>query len=756
MDGARHASARFAAAVGVVTSVMSSVPNRTVADFQPNVKPTLEVGPAAGPIDIDGRFDDAGWQGAAQATNFAEVNPGDRTEPPVQTDVWVTYDAANFYLAIKAHDDPRALRASLRDRDTIFQDDFVGIMIDTYGTAAWAYEIFVNALGVQGDLRMTTNGEDMSFDIVFDAESAITDDGFQVEVAIPFRSLRFPDKPVQTWRVQFWRTHPRDSRRQYAWSAIDRDEPCFMCQFGTLTGIRDVRPGGKLDLLPSVTTKQVGALQSSTDPRADFHNGGLDGDAELTARYAFNSSVAADLTLNPDFSQVESDAGQIDVNTTFALFFPERRPFFQEGSDLYDTWIDAVYTRTINDPTIAGKLTGRLASSSVGFFTARDERSPMMVPLEESTELAADAGKSYSNVGRFRHDLGDNSHVGGLGTHRVFDRGGSNSVFGGDAQVRFFRNYQIETQWLASHTKELDAPSLIGGSETFDRGKHTVALDGEDFWGHAGYFSVERHARTLRWDVDYWVTSPTFRADNGFVFQNDSHRGTLWSGLSFRPDTNWFDEIFPSISAGRVWNFDGRRKDEWLRPEVYAQFKGQTSAWLAYLWSEENFGGLEFKGIRRWQGGGNSRYSEMIQGGVFAQKGTQVARGSLVLGDGVGVELWSQIKPVSRLVIEPTFDYSKLDDPDGNELFSGYIVRTRTSYQFTRELFLRLVVQYNDFSRRVDVDPLLTYKINPFTVFFVGSTHDIREIGDRDNGITPEYTQTERQFFAKLQYLFRI
>ena len=145
-----------------------------------------------------------------------------------------------------------------------------------------------------------------------------------------------------------------------------------------------------------------------------------------------------------------------------------------------------------------------------------------------------------------------------------------------------------------------------------------------------------------------------------------------------------------------------------------------------------------------------------MQGGFFAQTGTSVARRDLVLGEGVGVELWAAIKPISRLVIEPTFDYSQLDDLEGNELFKGYIVRARTNFQFTRQFFLRLVLQYDDFSRSYNVDPLLTYKINPFTVFFVGSTHDISEIGDVDNGISPEYTQVQRQFFAKLQYLFRI
>ncbi|MFQ5599119.1 MAG: carbohydrate binding family 9 domain-containing protein [Candidatus Krumholzibacteriia bacterium] len=731
------------------------------AEFTPNIKPTLDVHPLAGEIQIDGSLDDSGWQKAARAGNFAEVNPGDQTRPPVDTEVWVTYDEANLYLAFKAYDDPARIRASLRDRDQTFQDDFIGLMIDTYGTASWAYEVFANALGVQGDLRMTsTSGEDMSFDIIYYTEGRITDDGYVVEMRIPFRSLRFPDTSEQAWRVQFWRTHPRDSRRQYAWAAVDRDDPCFMCQFGTLTGIRNVSPGGKLEIMPSLTSKQVGEITNSSDPNSDFENGRIDGDVELGARYTFTTSTSGEITINPDFSQVEADADQIDVNTTFALFFPERRPFFQEGSDLYDTWIDAVYTRTINDPSVAGKLTGRMATSSLGFFSARDERSPMLIPLEESTLVLSDVGKSASTVGRFRRDLGDNSHLGVLSTNRFMDTGGgSNSVFGSDAQIRFLRNYRIETQWLASYTQEPDDPSLTKGDEgLFDGGSHTIEFDGENFWGRAGYFSVERHARTWRFDIDYWETSPTFRADNGFIFQSDNRRATLWNAWSFRPDTKWFDEIFPHISTGRVWNFSGMRKDEWIRTELFVQFKAQTNAWFARLWSEEFFRGKTFCNVQRWSGGANSRYSDKVQVGFWTDWGKLIARGEddPVLGDGWNFNVWGTLKPMTRLIIEPTFNYSKLDHPDGNEIFSGYILRTRTNYQFTRKLFLRLVVQYNDFGRNYAVDPLLTYKINPFSVFFVGSTHDITEIADVDKGIEPEYTQTERQFFMKLQYLFRL
>jgi len=729
------------------------------APFVPNVKPSLTVVPSTGSIEVDGLLDDPGWQGAAEAGNFAEVNPGDQTEPSVGTRAWITYDETNLYIAFDARDDPTQIRASLRDRDQIFQDDFVGLILDTYGNASWAYEIFANPLGVQGDLRMTAGGdEDMSFDVVFRAEGRITDNGYQVEISIPLQSLRFPDQPEQTWKVQFWRTHPRDSRRQYGWASIDRDDPCFMCQFGTLEGIQNVRPGGRIELLPGVTGKQSAALVNPDDPNSSFDNESAEGAVELGMRYAFTSSSTGEVAINPDFSQVESDAGQIDVNTTFALFYPERRPFFQEGSDLYSTYISAVYTRTVNDPSAAAKLTGRLQHSSGGYFIAQDVHSPVLIPLEESSIVIPDVGKTLSNVARYRRDHGDNSFLGALGTHRVREEGGWNSVFGADALQRMWRNYRIETQWLASYTQEPDDSLLTAGNEgSFDGGKHTVEFDGEDYWGHAGYLSFERSGRVWELDLDYWATSPTFRADNGFIFQTDNRRASAWTGLHFRPDTNWFDEIIPQIMVARVWNFSGVRKDEWVRPELYVQFKGQTDAWIARLWSEERFHDTEFYGIRRWNAGFGTRYSERLQGGASADWGKMIARGEdvPVLGDGVRLEVWTSFKPITRIVIEPVVNFAALDHPDGSEIFSGYILRVRNNFQFTRELFLRLIVQYDDFDRSYAIEPLLTYKINPFTVFFVGSTHAINEIGDATNG-GPDYTQTDRQFFLKFQYLFRI
>jgi hypothetical protein len=734
----------------------------------PQVKPSLEIHRATGPIAIDGDLGDPGWLGAARADHFTEIRPGDQVEPPVATEAWITYDDHNLYIAFKAQDDPKAVQATLCDRDEIFQDDFVGILLDTYGDAAWAYEIFSNPIGIQGDLRWTPNGEDGSFNLVMNSRGRIVADGYVVEFAIPFSSLRFPERASQTWRAIFFRTHPRDSRRQYSWAAIPRDETCFPCQFGTWTGIENVQRGTSLELLPAVTGAQFGNLRDDSDPASGLENSKMDADLAMGVRYALTSSAVVDATLNPDFSQVESDAAQIDVNSTFALFYPERRPFFQEGSDLFDTLIDAVYTRSLNDPQGAVKLTGRAKRTSLAYIGARDAHTPIVLPFEERSRYLQ-AGKSTSNILRLKHTILDDSFVGALVTDQRLVGGGSGTVLGGDVRLGFLKNYRFEGQWLASRTAEPETDALTRelveddpSLARFERGQHTTTFDGETFWGDAVYASVEREARIWHFDFEYRHTSPAFRAANGFVTQNDNRQATFWTGTLFRPDTRLLDEFRPNVSIGRVWNFDGARKDEWLVPELAFEFKKQTGLSVNYLWSNELFRGIQFDGIRRFAAEAWSNYSSHFKPGLYVSGGRSIARNPRetfghpdpvpFLGESLNLSAWADIKPLQRLVVTPQYDYAQMRYPDGGEFdFRGYILRTRVNYQFTRELFMRLVVQYNQFNDGLEIDPLLTYKLNPFTVAYVGSTHDWRELDG-----THELTQTARQFFLKFQYLFRI
>jgi hypothetical protein len=745
------------------------LPAATAAQFTPNVKPSLSIPRVTERPKIDGQLADATWHTAGRADNFTQYTPADKTAPPVQTAVLLAYDDVNLYLAFVAQDDPRAVRASMRDRDEMFRDDYVGILLDTFGSGAWYYELFVNPLGIQGDLRATTAfGEDDSFDLVYESMGIVTDSGYQVELAIPFNGLRFPNKPEQEWRATFWRNHPRDSRRRYSWASIDRDEACFTCQWGTLAGIRDVKPGSPTEVLPSVIGYQSGHI---SEDRTDFVNDNVDGDVSVGLKYSASSNLTAEGTVNPDFSQVESDAGQIDVNTPFALFYSERRPFFQEGADLFQTFLNQVYTRSINDPIFAAKGTARFGGTSIGYLGARDEHSPILIPSEERSFLVPDAGQSTSNILRFRQSLAQNSHVGAMVTDRRFDGLGSGTVMSLDGAVRFLNNYQLEGEFAASSTDEGDTPLSVDEEyDTLHVGGHTIAFDGEKYWGDRAYAGIFRNARHWNFNVQCFETSPAFRADNGFITRSNRREVNAWTGYTVWPDTKLFDQIQPNVNAGRVWNFDGERKDEWVRPEFWLSFKSQTEGYIARLWSAETFRNVYFDNIRTWEFYVQTAFSELLQGNLFVSKDQRIVRNLAVpeMGEGWSFDGSATIRPTQRLVIVPSWEYARLSRLDGGpELFRAYILRSRLNYQFTRELFLRLVIQYSDereindlgvvtvtdTERRLSIEPLLTYRVNAFTTFYVGSTHGY---DDPDVKVEPGLKQHSRQFFFKLQYLLRV
>jgi hypothetical protein len=739
----------------VLSAALLTLPAGAFAQegFVPNERPALAVARAPGRITIDGVLEDAGWVGAARAGNFTETAPRERARPEVETEAWVTYDSEHLYVAIVARDEPGSIRSSLTDRDAIFQDDFAGIMLDTYGDASWAYYLLANPRGIQGDLRFSVSqGEDSRFDIIYKSAGRITPDGYVVEMAIPFASLRFPDRPVQTWRATFWRNRPRSSHQELTWAATRRGDPCDLCQYGTLTGIEGIRPGGALELIPAAVATQSGALRDEDDPASGFRNGKVDGDLGLTARYSFKSGLTAEATLNPDFSQVESDASQVDVNTTFALSFPERRPFFQEGGDVFGTNLSLVYTRSINDPLAAVKLVQRTGRSSLGYLGARDDNSPILLPLEERS-FTARGGKSVSNIVRGRRSFGRNSYVGAILTDRRLSGGGGGSVAGVDGIIAFSEMYQLEFQLVGSQTREPDDPSLTAGvdSLTFDRGRRTARFDGERFGGYAQYTSFERSARTWSFDFDYYASSPTFRAENGFETRNNSRRVTMSQSLDFYPRESFIERVSPQLFVSRNWNFEGVRKGQELELGIEAQLRGQTEFAFEYTTGDERFRGILFEGLDVVDVSLETAFSEYLSLELGVEHGQTIARNvaTPVLGTGTDVEASATIRPMSWIALAPAFEYSSLS-AEGQHVFSGYILRNRADLQFTRELFLRLVVEFDSFDRALSIEPLLTYRVNPFTLIYAGSSRGYQEY-DGPAG----WTRTETQYFAKVQYLLR-
>ena len=725
--------------------------------FSPVYHPELTVSRAAGPIEIDGKLEDAGWLGAARAHNFAEHNPGDQTKPEVDTEVWITYDDVNLYVAWLCYDDPGEVRASFCERDNIFSDDYVILCLDTYGEATHAYEIASNPYGIPGDLLYSSsNGEDITYDMIFESAGRITDSGWVAEMAIPFESLRFPGRPGQVWRVDFWRNRPRESRFQYSWAAYDRDENCWPCQWGTVRGIEGVEPGAGFELLPAVIAYQSGSLGDY----GHFDNGDLDADLSLGISYDISSELTAEATINPDFSQVESDAAQIDVNSTFALFYPEKRPFFQEGSDLFDTYFNAVYTRSVNDPALAGKMTWRKGSNSMALLSAYDEHSVIILPFEESSEFVEN-GKSVSNIIRYRHDLGESSHLGLVGTDRRFDGGGSGSLVGLDGQIRLSTSNSLRFQFLATHTEEVDKPALTDSSlidKRFDGDEYTAVLDGESFLGHGLLAEIERSTGTYEIEMQYSELSPTFRADNGFEPSNNWRKAYIEIGGILRFDDNAIlENINGNMNATRKWNFDGVKKDEWVVASCEFMFRAaQTGIHCNYMRSNELFHDIHFNGIWQAHACFSTQPMKALRFGGNYNYGHRIARDDLVMGTETSYGAWADIRPIDRMLISSSFSRIFSDDLySGERLFSQSVFRSTLSLQFSREFSLRLVTQYNDRHDRWDVDPLLTYRINSLTVFYIGSTHRYRDLVLEDDGRSG-WALADRQFFLKLQYLFQI
>ena len=734
--------------------------------FEPVFNPTLETARAVSEIKIDGKLDDAAWSTVERAGNFVERHPGDNTVPPVKTEVLVTYDSDKLYVAFACYDDPALIRATMSQRDQYGGDDEVIVTLDTYGDAAWAYEFQVNPYGIQKDLLWTkTFGENQGFDVIWESAAHINDSGYTVEIAIPFASLRFPNRDVQSWRMDFQRGHPRESDRLYSWSPNTHDEQCWPCQWGTVNGISGVQPGKGVEILPAFVSSQAGRWHSDS---AGFANDDIMGEPSIGAKYSLSSDVTAEVALNPDFSQIEADAAQIDVNSTVALFYPERRPFFQEGSDLFITLFNSFYTRMVNDPTFAAKTTARWSKFSLAYTLARDENSPYSIPIEEQGWTPV-IGNSTVNVVRGLGNVGNGSTLGFLLSHRDYRYDGSAAILAADGELRLDRNYSLVGQAIASYSKEpvivdsalVDKYDLPTGA--FDDGKYTVDLDGESYWGTAFITEFRRRSRYWNFTIDYNQLTPTYRTQIGYDPWNDQKNFFAFTTYNFRPSSGMFERISPQVGIDRRWSFgagDSRSVRKWAHynANIGANLRwAQTFVGIQFQHGSERWFGTEYEGLWTANFDWFSQPFDKLGYNLSIRYGVGAAVYAEAKGRETNLSAGLEIKPTDRLVIEPSFDYARSisTSEDRSVFYRGYIVRARTRFQATQALSIRLVAQYNDFVERWEVDPLVTYRLSPFSVLYVGSTYDYDNLM---NQVTqkPNYRLTSRHFFLKLQYLFQV
>ena len=735
--------------IGLGILSVGSILQAKVMDVLEN--PILEINRVQNAIIIDGDLTDLEWGQANGTDYFLEIEPGENTTPAEKTEVKVAYDDKNLYVAFWAFADPKDIRASFQKRDQAWMDDFVAIFLDTYGDANTGTMIGANPYGIQMDAKNNGGGnDDPTFDLVYESKGMITDEGYQVEMAIPFSSLSFPDKEVQEWKVGFYRSLPREKRSQIIWGGLDRTNPCFLCQMGTLIGIQGIKQRGSFEFLPAIVGSQVAEL----DQNNTLQKGNAQGEASLGIKYSLSSDRVIELTINPDYSQVEADEEQVDVNTTFALFFPEKRPFFNAGNDLIDTWINAIYTRSINNPIASGRMINRGQKNSWYLLSAMDENSPYTIPGEEQS-FSLSGGRSISNIFRFRRTLEEASFFGILATdRRMVDNDGSGSVVGFDTRYKFNKTYQVEFQTLFSHTKEPHDSLLISNVNFGDN--HTFTFDGESFTGNAMELEFRRETEHWGLETGYDHRSPAFRADNGFISNNNQRRVYLESYWVYTPD-KMISKVVGGFHSGIESNFDGQIKTRYTSFFGNVMLPRQTRLAANIIAIPYNyFKNTELTGLWKIRLRINSQFNKLISfGGSLGRSIEKVTFLDIPeKGSSNSFSLWTRLKVSDRMQVGGTYENHRMTTLDKKEeYYSGYLTGIRMNYQYNQALSFRLLGQYNDFNQTFQLQPLLSYQPSPFTIFYIGSTsNQIAENLSMDS--IRDGQAKDRQLFLKFQYLF--
>ena len=701
-------------------------------------------------IEVDADLGEDAWKKALILELKYEVRPGENVPPPVRTDVLLTYGEKILYAAFRCYDpDPSAIRAHLRDRDTLGGDDWVALILDTFNDSRRSFDFIVTAQGVQFDQIEAQTGEDNGWDTFWDCASRITDWGYAVEIAIPFSSLSFQRKQgQQIWGFDAVRRYPREHAYHIGLFPRDRSNNCYMCQAIKIRGFDGANPGRNIEISPTL-------IAARTDDRPDFPEGGFekrDQDADLgfTARWGMTPNLTLNVTANPDFSQVEADALQLDINQPFALFYPERRPFFTEGVDFFRALESIIYTRTMRDPAWGFKLTGKEGTNTIGAYAVRDGVTNLIFPGSQSSSSTSLEKPNLSSVFRYKRDFGRRYTVGLLAT----DREGSdyhNRVIGFDLDFRFTRTNQIQLLVLGSSTRYPDDVA-----EDYDQPSGS-------FNDHLISFEYDHYTRTWGWWADYEEAGPKFRADLGYYprvgFRNAE--GGVLHTWNAKPG-QWWSMFRAGSELGYFTDWDGnllnRSASLWL---YYSGFM-QSSVFIKGWRMREAYNRQEFDQTFFVVEGGLWPTSDLYVN-VSTIFGNDIDYANTRLGDRFQVTPYSSYNLGKHLRLSLSHTYERMSVQDAR-LYTANISQLTAVFQFSVRAFFRAILQrvdydYNTSNYTFDLDSkfkrfftqlLFSYKINPRTVLFLGYSDNY--FGSQEFGLT----QSDRTFFIKIGYAWVI
>jgi len=737
----------------------------------------------------------------AKVTGFVQRNPHDGERISEETAAYLGYDQKNLYVVFVCFDDPKKVRARMSRREDIYDDDEVEVMLDTFHDRRRAYAFQTTPLGVQWDAiwseatRDEISGNfDTSFDTVWDSKGKVTSRGFVVWMAIPFKSLRFPSTKEQEWGIILYRGIVRKNEDAF-WPQISYKIAGRLGQAATLYGLEGISPGRSIELIPYGIMRGFRALDTSDPTNPYFRNAVAQGQAGMDAKFVIRDHFVLDLTANPDFSQVESEDPQITVNQRFEVYFPEKRPFFLENEDYFRTPLDLFFTRNIEDPSAGIRLTGKEGPYSVGLMSTDDRAPGQAVP----PYFPLAGTRSYFTIARVSRDIFKQSSVGALYTDWECPTTGEfNRVGGVDTRLKFNANWSLDAQAVTSSSNLLSGYSS-SSCETnlfpFDSGN---VGNGSYYAGPAAKLDLKHDGLHLTYEGIYDDISPGFVTMPGFVNRVDIRELYQTLDYRFRPKKGWVVDWGPSLIQRYVFDHEGNRLDTDYQPYVAIQGRGQTFIYLfPYEELRERLRPQDF----RFLGFTPISSQDYHEHGSGASVQTSVlpkvtAGASYHWGDGVnfvanpapgpngGPFLARQdtatgtltFRPVKPLKIENTYLFERLRTiATDRGIFNDHIVRSKWNWQFTPQLSLRMILQYNSLlantpgttdlytglptSRQFNADFLLTYLVHPGTAVYVGYNSDLQNLnvapGTGVSNTAKGYINDSRQFFVKVSYQFR-
>lgn len=768
---------------------------------------------------IDGNLNDAVWQSAAVLKDFYQIDPGDNAAPSKPTEVLLGYDSKFLYLAFRAVDEPDKVRSTVAKRDNIFSDDYVGFYLDTFNDRRKAFEVFFNPLGIQGDGVLTEGrGEDFSVDLLLESKGIIGENGYTVEVAIPFKSLRYEAGKGKLWGAHFFRRIQRFNRELDSWMPFSRSIDGNLIQAGHLTGLEGISAERTLELIPSLTLSQSGRFVRSfgvfpdtaaavTDP-GRIVNEPIALDPGLTAKFTPSSALTLDLAINPDFAQVEADQLVVTTNQRFPIFFAEKRPFFLEGIDIFRTPITAVHTRAIVDPDIAVKISGKRGRNTFGLMMASDN-GPGNLSADDRGNLAVCRERraidprvvcnnerfldknAYIGVLRLKRDIGKGENTIGIlaTTYNFIEK--HNDLGGIDGRFRLDKQTTFTFQLLGTTSRNFFFDPELGKS-TYRTGNGL---------GYSIDYNVS--GRNFGWELYGEGSTRDYRSDVGFFGRTNTNFNSAFVRYDTDPNpkARIISRHFHNFSwigydfQGRIQNWESEFYVEWRLPRNSFFSLAYEPAYERIL--EEEFGP---KRTTTRQGAfygqddersvqkhhffvsGSSQYSKKIQFNARAvlrvnhldldfgggRKYPRVSPAALLLGQGAPLDPGAgnlfefsggvTYQPTNELRMSFNLVKSMLKRRDtGLTAFDVNILTFRGTYQFTRATFARAIIDYNTLSSRLRAQLLAGWTPSPGTSFYVGYNDDLNynESHPFTREIVPGFRRNSRTYFIKMSYLIR-